>query len=73
MVLGSSRFIKLIVDEGMGVDVASEGELRVALAGGCKPENIVFHGNNKSLDELAFALDNKVGLFAVDSFFEIAR
>ena len=69
----SSRFIKLIVNEGMGVDVASEGELRVALAGGCKPENIVFHGNNKSLDELAFALDNKVGLFAVDSFFEIAR
>jgi len=45
----SARFIKLIVSEGMGVDVASEGELRVALAGGCKPENIIFHGNNKSL------------------------
>ena len=69
----SSLFIKLIVNEGMGVDVATEGELRVALAGGCKPENIVFHGNNKSVDELAFALDKKVGLFAVDSFFEIAR
>ena len=69
----SSLFIKLIVNEGMGVDVASEGELRVALAGGCKPENIVFHGNNKSVDELAFAVDKKVGLFAVDSFFEIAR
>jgi diaminopimelate decarboxylase len=69
----SSLFIKLIVNEGMGVDVASEGELRVALAGGCKPENIVFHGNNKSIDELAFAVDKKVGLFAVDSFFEIAR
>ena len=69
----SSLFIKLIVNEGMGVDVASEGELRVALAGGCKPENIIFHGNNKSLDELAFAVDKKVGLFAVDSFFEIAR
>jgi diaminopimelate decarboxylase len=69
----SSLFIKLIVNEGMGIDVASEGELRVALAGGCKPENIVFHGNNKSVDELAFAVDKKVGLFAVDSFFEIAR
>ena len=69
----SSLFIKLIVNEGMGVDVATEGELRVALAGGCKPENIVFHGNNKSVDELAFAVDKKVGLFAVDSFFEIAR
>ena len=69
----SSLFIKLIVNEGMGVDVATEGELRVALAGGCKPENIVFHGNNKSVDELAFAIDKKVGLFAVDSFFEVAR
>ena len=69
----SSLFVKLIVNEGMGVDVATEGELRVALAGGCKPENIVFHGNNKSVDELAFAIDKKVGLFAVDSFFEIAR
>jgi diaminopimelate decarboxylase len=69
----SSLFIKLIVNEGMGVDVATEGELRVALAGGCKPENIVFHGNNKSVDELVFAIDKKVGLFAVDSFFEIAR
>jgi diaminopimelate decarboxylase len=69
----SSLFIKLIVNEGMGIDVATEGELRVALAGGCKPENIVFHGNNKSVDELAFAIDKKVGLFAVDSFFEIAR
>jgi diaminopimelate decarboxylase len=69
----SSLFIKLIVNEGMGVDVATEGELRVALAGGCKPENIVFHGNNKSVEELAFAIDKKVGLFAVDSFFEIAR
>jgi diaminopimelate decarboxylase len=69
----SSLFIKLIVNEGMGVDVATEGELRVALAGGCKPENIVFHGNNKSIDELAFAIEKKVGLFAVDSFFEIAR
>ncbi len=69
----SSLFIKLIVKEGMGVDVATEGELRVALAGGCKPENIVFHGNNKSLEELTFAIDKKVGLFAVDSFFEIAR
>jgi len=69
----ASRFIKLIVEQGLGVDVATEGELRVALAGGCKPENIIFHGNNKSLEELSFALDKKVGLFAVDSFFEIAR
>jgi diaminopimelate decarboxylase len=69
----ATRFIELIVKEGMGIDVASEGELRVALAGGCKPENIVFHGNNKSLEELEFALDKGVGIFAVDSFFEIAR
>lgn len=69
----ASGFIKLIVNEGMGVDVATEGELRVALAGGCKPADIIFHGNNKSFEELAYALDQKVELFAVDSFFEIAR
>ena len=41
--------------------------------GGCIPENIIFHCNNKSLEELSFAIEKKVGLFAVDSFFEIAR
>jgi diaminopimelate decarboxylase len=69
----ATRFIKLVVAEGLGVDGATEGEIRVALAGGCKPADIIFHGNNKSASELEFALKEGVGVFVVDSFFEIAR
>lgn len=66
-------FLKLIIQEGLGVDVASEGELRVALKAGCNPSDIIFHGNNKAFNELEFALDENVGLFVVDSYLEIAR
>lgn len=66
-------FIQLLVKEGLGVDVASEGELRVALKAGCNPQDIIFHGNNKAFNELEFALTENVGLFVVDSYLEIAR
>lgn len=67
------RFLQMLAQEGLGVDVATEGELRVALKAGIDPKDIIFHGNNKSLSELDFALENNVGIFVVDSFFEIAR
>ncbi len=66
-------FLQLLVKEGLGVDVATEGELRVALKAGCNPKEIIFHGNNKAFNELEFALDENVGLFVVDSYLEIAR
>jgi len=50
----------LIASEGFGLDAVSEGELLTALKGGVKGENIVFHGNNKSHDELDFAYKNNV-------------
>ncbi len=50
----------LIASEGFGLDAVSEGELLTALKGGVKGENIVFHGNNKSHDELNFAYKNNV-------------
>src|SRR4051812_35651858 len=43
---------RLVVDEGMRLDVATGGELHVALAAGVDPSRLVFHGNNKSDDEL---------------------
>ena len=49
-------FLKLIIKEGLGVDVATEGELRVALKAGCKSSDIIFHGNNKAFNELEFAM-----------------
>ncbi|MEZ5114755.1 MAG: diaminopimelate decarboxylase [Candidatus Nanopelagicales bacterium] len=62
-----------IMDEGLNLDVCSGGELAVALRAGVPGERILFHGNNKSVPELARALDAGVGRFVVDSYLEIAR
>jgi diaminopimelate decarboxylase len=64
---------RLAHEEGMQLDVASGGELHVSLSGGVPPDRLVLHGNNKSADELATALEVGVGRIVVDSFDEIAR
>jgi diaminopimelate decarboxylase len=62
------------VDEaGLSLDVCSGGELAVAMAAGFPAGRIAFHGNNKSVAELAQALEYGVGRFVLDSFEEIAR
>ncbi|HMK63600.1 MAG TPA: diaminopimelate decarboxylase [Acidimicrobiales bacterium] len=63
----------LVAEEGMNIDVSSGGELLVALAAGVEASRLVMHGNNKSDDELATALDHGIGRIVVDSFDEIAR
>jgi diaminopimelate decarboxylase len=63
----------LVDEEGMGIDVATGGELHVALSAGIAPQRIVMHGNNKSDAELARAIDVGVGRLVVDSFDEIDR
>ena len=64
---------RLAHQEGMCLDVATGGELHVALAAGVPPERLVLHGNNKSDQELAAALAVGVGRIVVDSFDEIDR
>lgn len=64
---------RLAHDEGMGLDVASGGELYVALRAGVPASAIALHGNNKSLDELRMALAAGVGHIVVDSNDEIDR
>jgi diaminopimelate decarboxylase len=64
---------RLVDDEGLHIDVATGGELFVALHAGFPAERIVFHGNNKSEAELRTALDAGVGRIAVDSDAEITR
>ena len=59
--------------EGMCIDVSTGGELHVALAAGVPPQRLVLHGNNKSGEELARALEVGVGRIVVDSFAEIDR
>ncbi len=64
--------LKLAAEEGLGVDVASGGELAAALRAGFPPERIELHGNNKDAAEIAAALEAKVGMVVVDSLDEIA-
>ena len=58
---------------GLGVDVATGGELEVALAVNFPPARIEVHGNNKSLSEIDRAVSVGVGMIVVDSLWEIPR
>lgn len=62
-----------MVEEGLSVDVASGGELAVALAAGVDPAHIGFHGNNKSISEIERAVAAGVGTIVLDSEIEIQR
>jgi diaminopimelate decarboxylase len=65
--------LKLLAPEGLGLDVVSGGELHVAVVAGFPRERIYFHGNNKGEDELAYALDQRIGRIVIDNLEEIAR
>jgi diaminopimelate decarboxylase len=64
---------KLAHDEGLLLDVATEGELFVALQAGVPADRCVMHGNNKSMSELRRALSVGVRHIVVDNFDEIRR
>jgi len=68
-----TAIVRLVDEEGLRLDVATGGELFVALNAGFPAERIVFHGNNKSDDEVRAGLDAGVGRVVVDSFDEIDR
>jgi diaminopimelate decarboxylase len=62
---------RLMREEGLSVDVASGGELHMALAAGFDPARIHLHGNNKTEAELRYAFEAGVGHLILDSFDEI--
>ena len=64
---------RLVHEEGMHLDVASGGELHVAIDAGVPGERLVLHGNNKSTEELVAAREAGVGRLVVDSFDELDR
>src|SRR3954451_19260304 len=68
-----SAAYRLFAEEGLSADVASGGELHLALAGGVPPERIYMHGNNKTPADLDYALRAGIGHIVVDSFDEIER
>ncbi|MDT3700339.1 MAG: diaminopimelate decarboxylase [Thermincola sp.] len=67
----TTAMCSLIESEGLGLDVVSGGELYTALKAGFPAENIFFHGNNKTIDELKLAIDSKIGRFVADNLFEM--
>ena len=62
---------KLFQEEGMGFDVVSGGELATLIAAGIPMNEVYFHGNNKTPQELSEALENSIGWVVVDSFHEL--
>ncbi len=62
---------RIAAEEGIGLDVVSLGELYTALSAGFPAEKIYFHGNNKSAEELEYALENSVGCIVVDNTEEL--
>ncbi len=65
--------LKLFAEEGLWCDVASGGELHLALNAGFPPERILMHGNAKSETELRMALEHGIGLIVIDNFDEVER
>lgn len=62
---------RVAMEEGLGVDVVSGGELYTAIKAGFPTDKIYFHGNNKTEDEIDFAVKNNVGCFIVDNIYEL--
>lgn len=64
---------RIMKDEGIGLDVVSIGELYTAVKAGCDCEKMCFHGNNKTDEELSYALECGVGHIIVDNISELVR
>ncbi len=64
---------KVMVQQGLGLDVAGGGEILTALKAGVDPALIVLHGNAKSTEELTLAVGNGVGLVVVDGTDDVDR
>lgn len=66
-----SALLSIIADEGMWLDVVSGGELMMAYRSGFPVDHVVFHGNNKTPDELRLALELGIGEIVIDNDYEI--
>jgi diaminopimelate decarboxylase len=69
----NQEILKFFLGRGVGLEIASLGELHQALAAGCDPANILFAGPGKTVEELAAALDAGIGEIHVESQTEARR
>lgn len=65
------RIYEIAKEEDIGIDVVSGGELYTAVAAGFDVSRAFFHGNNKTKDEISFAMEKGIGYFVVDSLREL--
>ena len=63
--------LRIVSQEDLGIDVVSGGEFYTALRAGADPSRIDFNGNNKTAEEIRYALENHIGRIIVDNFREI--
>ena len=61
------RLYEIMKEEGMGIDVVSMGEIYTALRAGYPLGNAYFHSNNKTDEDISYAISNGVGYFVVDN------
>lgn len=67
----TKEMARIIKREGLGIDVVSGGELYTIMQVDFPMEKVIFHGNNKSIDEIEMAIENNVGRIVVDHIEEI--
>jgi diaminopimelate decarboxylase len=69
----ATAVMRLFAEAGLGCDVASAGELHLALRAGFDPAKLILHGNARDDGELRMALEHRVGLIVIDGFDDIDR
>lgn len=69
--LSCKELCRIANEENLGLDVVSGGEIYTAVQAGFPMEKVHFHGNNKTADEIRFAIKSKVGKFVVDNLYEL--
>lgn len=65
------QIYRIMKEEEIGVDVVSAGEIHTALSAGYDISNAYFHSNNKTDEDISYAIDNNIGYFVVDNSFEL--
>jgi diaminopimelate decarboxylase len=67
----SMGLVKIMAQEGMGLDVVSGGEIYTAVQAGFPMERVLFNGNNKTREEIEMALQHGIGRISVDNFHDL--
>ena len=65
------RIYEIMTEEGMGIDVVSSGEIYTALKAGFDISNAYFHSNNKTDEDIRYAIENGIGYFVADNVEEV--